>query len=666
MNDRISLLKEYFIYDKRHHTLRQGEVVDPSVYRGKELPDHRRTALRMKAMLEAEKPVIEPMERIVFTRTVSNAPLIFDDAEWAEIKAHHYIHENGNVCNLSPDYARLIRSGLLEARAKLGNTSHDESARIEIDAILDLTRRYEALARKKGMDDVAEVLARVPAHGARNLREALQSLRILHFALWCEGDYHNTLGRFDQYMLPYLGDLSEEEALALVEEFFLACNRDSDLYPGMQQGDNGQSMVLGGMLPDGTNGVNRLTHLALKASEELKVIDPKINLRVDKNTPLALFEEGTRLTKLGLGFPQYENDDVVIPGLEKLGYAPEDARNYVVAACWEFIIPGRGMDIPNIGAVPVAGVVDQAIRQTLPTAKSAEDILTRAGELLREKAAAIAESVKHLYVIPSPYMSLFFNVAPGKDIAEGSVYNNYGLHGTGVATAADSLAAVDQVVFREGMDPNAFLKAMDENFENTPELLYKLRNQCPKMGNDDDRADGFACRLLNLFADAVQPLRNERGGIYRAGTGAAMYYIWHAADLGATADGRQKGTPLSANFAPSLNVKLNGPVSLLKSFAKPDFSRVINGGPVTIEFHDSVFRNDEAIAKAATLVQAFIRWGGHELQLNTVNSDVLRDAQAHPENYKNLIVRVWGWSGYFVELDKCYQDHIIKRVELSL
>ena len=156
MNDRISLLKEYFIYDKRHHTLRQGEVVDPSVYRGKELPDHRRTALRMKAMLEAEKPVIEPMERIVFTRTVSNAPLIFDDAEWAEIKAHHYIHENGNVCNLSPDYARLIRSGLLEARAKLGNTSHDESARIEIDAILDLTRRYEALARKKGMDDVAE------------------------------------------------------------------------------------------------------------------------------------------------------------------------------------------------------------------------------------------------------------------------------------------------------------------------------------------------------------------------------------------------------------------------------------------------------------------------------------------------------------------------------
>jgi formate C-acetyltransferase len=169
-----------------------------------------------------------------------------------------------------------------------------------------------------------------------------------------------------------------------------------------------------------------------------------------------------------------------------------------------------------------------------------------------------------------------------------------------------------------------------------------------------------------LFADAVADLKNERGGGFRAGTGAAMYYIWHARELGATADGRRAGTPLPANFAPSLNVKLNGPVSILRSFSKPDFKRTINGGPVTIEFHDTVFKNAEAVKKAAQLVRAFIGWGGHELQLNAVNADVLRDAQAHPEGYKNLIVRVWGWSGYFVELDKCYQDHIIKRVELTL
>ena len=665
MTDRISLMKLHYIANKSHHAHRRGDIVDPAAYRVPEMADHRRTALRMKAMLDAETPVIENFERIVFTRTVSNAPMIFTDGEWAEIKANHYIHENGNVCNLSPDYGKIIKTGLIAVRDALGDTGHDESARIEINAILDLTARYEKLAREKKMTEVADTLARVPAYGARNLHEALQSLRILHYAMWCEGDYHNTFGRFDQYMLPYMGDISDDDALELIEEFFLACNRDSDLYPGMQQGDNGQSLVAGGVRPDGASGVNKLTKMVLEASAELRVIDPKINLRVDKETPLELFELGTNLTRLGLGFPQYENDDVVIPGLLKKGYSIEDARNYVVAACWEFIIPGRGMDIPNIGALPIAGVVDIAIREKLAEG-SMDAILGRAGEIMVEKCAEMAEGVKNLYVIPSPYISLFFDVAPGKDIADGCVYNNYGFHGTGVATAADSLAAVKKIVIEGGMPAEEFIAAMDANFESQPELLYKLKNECPKMGNDDDAVDSYAVRLLDMFGKAVAPLRNERGGVYRAGTGAAMYYIWHAADMGATADGRQAGTPLSANYAPSLNVKLNGPVSIFKSFAKPNFEDVINGGPLTIEFHDSVFRNAEAITKAATLVQAYVRWGGHQLQLNTVNSEVLKDAQAHPEKYKNLIVRVWGWSGYFVELDKCYQDHIIKRVELSL
>lgn len=666
MKDRIAIIKKFFVTDKAHHAFRIGDAVDPKAYRNADIPDHRRTALRMKAMLEAETPVMQPFEKLVFTRTVSNAPMIYDDRQWAQIKAGHYIHENGNVCNISADYGKVLRSGLLYARERLGDAPHDESARIEIDAILELVRRYEAEARRRKMDDVAEVLARVPAYGARNLREALQSLRILHFAMWCEGNYHNTLGRFDQYIKPFMIWESDEEALELIEEFFLSCNRDSDLYPGMQQGDNGQSLVAGGMLPDGTDGVNIITELVLKASAELKVIDPKINLRVSSKTPLSLFEKGTQLTKLGLGFPQYENDDVVIPGLERLGYSAQDARNYVVAACWEFIIPGRGMDIPNIGAMPIADVVDAAIREKAESAKSIDEIVEHAGEIMAERARSMAEGVKNLYVIPSPYMSLFFDVEPGRDIAEGCVYNNYGFHGTGVAPAADALAAVEKLVMQEGYPAKELIAAMDANFEGYPELLHTLRNECPKMGNDDDRTDRFAGMLLDRFAKAVEGMKNERGGIYRAGTGAAMYYIWHAAEMGAGADGRLKGTPLPANFAPSMNVKLNGPVSILRSFSKPDVSKTINGGPVTIEFHDSAFRNDEAITKAATLVQAYFRWGGHQLQLNTVNADVLRDAQKNPENYKNLIVRVWGWSGYFVELDRCYQDHIIKRVELTL
>ena len=679
MTERIRLLREY-ILQRRHHALRRDVPVDPFPYRDPSMSAAMRMAVRLDTFLKNEQPVLLPGEKIAFTRTLPDIPQIYADSEWAEITARHHIHEQGRVCNLSPDYEKIIHKGLLAVLREIDAaddgcaSDYHNSMRISIRAVLDLTARYAAYARESGREDIAQILDRVPAQGAQTLHEALQSLRILHFSMWCEGDYHNTLGRFDQYMRPYFendlieGRLTEAEALELIEEFFLACNRDSDLYPGMQQGDNGQSMVLSGMTPDGKDGYSRLTELCLTASGELRVIDPKINLRVGKNTPLSVFERGTQLTRLGLGFPQYENDDLVIPALMKLGYSEEDARNYVVAACWEFIVPGVGMDIPNIGALSFTGVVNKIIRERLHEVSSLDAIMPFVKEAIFKEVRTIAADLGNLYVIPSPYLSIFFDgcVEKAKDISLGNRYNNYGIHGTGVATAADSLAAVQEMIFNRGVAPETLIAAMDADFEGYPELHHALKFECPKMGNDEDEADDIACKLLSIFADSVEGLVNERGGVFRAGTGSAMYYVWHAEGIGATADGRRASEPLPANYAPTLNTRLNGPASLIRSFAKPDLGRVINGGPLTIEFHDSVFRNDEAIAKVAWLVKSFILEGGHQLQLNTVNREQLLDAQAHPENYRNLIVRVWGWSGYFVELDKCYQDHIIERVELMV
>jgi len=680
MTERVRALRRLIMTDKAHHAFRREMTIDPAVYRRPELKDFQRTALRLKTFLEAEQPVILPDERIAFLRTLPDLPAIYTDAEWAAITAKHYIHEQGRVCNLSADYEKIIGKGLVAVLAEIdaaddgANADYYDAMRMSLRAVLDLAARYAAEARRIGREDIARTLDRVPAYPAETLREALQSLRALHFCMWCEGDYHNTLGRFDQYMLPYYrhdldaGLLTREEAADLVTEFFLACNRDSDLYTGMQQGDNGQSIVLAGLTPDGEDGYNDLTDICLTASAELMVIDPKINLRVNSRTPLSLFEKGTQLTKLGLGFPQYENDDVVIPGLMRLGYEERDARNYVVAACWEFILPGVGMDIPNIGALPFTGVVNRVIREKLGAAKDMDALREAVRAAIFAEVRDIAASFRDLYVIPSPYLSIFFEgcVEKGRDIAQGCKYNNYGLHGTGLATAADSLAAVQEMVFRRGLAPETLIAAMDANFEGYETLHYQLKYECPKMGNDEDAVDDIACFLLDTFADSVEGLRNERGGIFRAGTGSAMYYIWHAADIGATADGRTAGEPLPANYAPTLNTRLNGPASLIRSFTKPNLMRVVNGGPLTIEFHDSVFRDQEAITKVAQLVRAFVVNGGHQLQLNTVNRERMLDAQKHPENYKNLIVRVWGWSGYFVELDKCYQDHIIQRVELMV
>ncbi len=674
MTERIETLKRNQ-WNQLHHALRIDMPAGvEKAYRRPEDSDLRRTALRLKAALDAETPVLLANELIAFTRTVPNLPGIFSDEEWEEIRKRHFIHERGNVSNLSPDYERVIRHGLLHFRARLGESEEHQAMRTAIDAALDLTRRYAETAACEGRDDIAETLRRVPALGARSFREALQSLRILHFCLWCEGSYHNTLGRFDQYMMPYLkrdmesGAETEESALELIEAFFLACNRDSDLYPGMQQGDNGQSLVLGGMTEDGENGFNLLSKLCLRASGELRLIDPKINLRVDGKTPLWVYEMGTELTRLGLGFPQYENDDVAIPALKALGYAERDARNYAMAACWEFIIPGRGMEIPNIGALPLANAVDEVIRERLADCTDMDSLKAWIREDIFRRVRETTEACRNLYFIPSPFLSLFFDgcVENARDISLGCTYNNWGLHGTGLAAAADMLAAVDEAVFHGSVEAKTLLAAMDANFRGYDELRDRLRNHCPKMGNDDDRADRYACWLLDTFADSVEGLRNERGGLIRAGTGSAMYYVSHAEKLGATADGREAGVPLPANYAPSLDVRLNGPVSLIRSFTKPRLGRVINGGPLTIEFSDSVFAQEESIRKAAQLVQLFILRGGHQLQLNTVNRERLLDAQRHPESYRNLIVRVWGWSGYFVELDRCYQDHIIRRAELLL
>ena len=339
-------------------------------------------------------------------RTVKKQPDIFTEAEWADIRAKHYIHELGYVSNLSLDYGRVIGSGLLAVRETAG-----ESGRRVIDAIIDLCDRYKRLAVEQDRRDVVEVLSRVPRYGATNFREALQMFRILHYALWLEGDYHNTVGRFDQYIYPYFkrdmdaGVYTKETALDLLEDFFLSFNKDSDLYPGMQQGDNGQSMVLGGRAANGHYLFNRLSEICLRASCDLELIDPKINLRVSKATPLEIYEKGTELTKVGLGFPQYSNDDVVIEGLQKLGYDYKDAVNYVVAACWEFIIPNVGNDIANIGAVNFPKLVDEVLRRDLPAGKDWDTLLADVKAAIQAECDRITESIHDVWFVPSQFRS---------------------------------------------------------------------------------------------------------------------------------------------------------------------------------------------------------------------------------------------------------------------
>ena len=694
MTPRIQKLLD-FTFDRRQDALRRDADWAPLLARfvAEGTPDEARARIGLQEMLRAEgaSPAFLAGERIALTRTVRQVPDLHTEAEMdARRAAGTAFGEKGVVFNLTADFGPAIRDGLdarlAQMRARLARcraendaegVSFLENAILSVEAVLAFVERYRAAAEERGLADVAETLARVPRFGARTFREALQALRALHYAMWCEGEYHCGLGRIDQYLLPYYeadlaaGRLDEDGALELLEEFFVACNRDSDLYVGVQQGDNGQSVMLGGVTRDGAPAFNGLSRLCLRACGELRLVDPKINLRVDRSTPIEIFRLGTELTARGLGFPQYANDDVVIPALEKWGYAPEDARDYTVAACWEFVIPGCGMDIDNIDAVSFPGALDAALRALC--ARGAEDGVgydaVEAAFLaeIQRRADALVEKYRHVEILPGPFVSAISTgcVERARDICRGAKYNNFGIHGTGISVAVDSLASVRELVFEKKLVTLPELVGLlDTDFAGRPDVLAAAK-AAPKMGNADARADEIAKRAIAFWGHAFDGKKNDRGGVFRPGTGSAMYYVWHAREIPASPDGRLSGHPFPANWAPSLDVPVKGPVSVVRSFTEPDLGPVCNGGPLTIEIHDSAFAMPDGVDKVAELVRFFVLRGGHQLQINAIDRETLLDAQAHPEKHRHLVVRVWGWSGYFVELDREFQDQIIRRVELA-
>lgn len=652
----------------------------------------RRSARLVRRMCETEAAHarIEPGEQIVFWRATLRVPPIYNPQAWSRLSAGHTLHELGPISNICADWGQVLSQGLLGrrnvAQARRQRLAQDAQAlefldcAIEtIDAVLALASAYAAEARRQGRLDLAAILERVPAHPACTFQQALQSLRLCHAVVWLGGHYHVGLGRLDQYLLPYLqadlqaGRLSLEDAEALLAEFFISLNKDSDLYPGVQQGDNGQTVTLGGVKPDGSPAVNQLTRMALRVSCDVAMIDPKINLRISPQTDLDLLTLAAELTRKGLGFPQYANDDVVIPGLVAHGYELEDARDYTVAACWEFIIPGKGMEIVNIGAVSLPYAVDASIRAGLAAGEPFDDILHRIGENISAQVADLAQAYENLLLPPAPYYSVLMDgcLETGKDLSQGLKYNNFGIHGAASANAADALAAVKTLVFdTPEIQAAELLAAMQADYEGYESLRRRLAGQAPKVGNADDQADDMLHALFDAFACACEQYgRTSRRGILRPGTGSAMYYLWLAQGhagmreplVEATADGRKRGDPFSANLAPAPGAPVAGPISILQSFSKIDYQRVCNGGPITLELSDTVFRNPEALQKVAMLVRAFASLGCQQMQLNSLSAQTLLDAKAHPENYPNLIVRVWGWSGYFCELSPEYQDHILNR-----
>lgn len=691
-----------FVQKRYYRVFRQDRGASASCPSPKEWSFQRKAAEHFKAMCEAETPIVFPEEKITFTRTNRNVTAAYSpediEAEF-DVNGKFYTVIN-NVC---PDYSILLEKGLSGIRNEINLQIEDinkkeknlfkekdflkeedflVSCLITIQAVEELAERYRREAERVGNTYVANLLRTVPMEPAGSFAQALQAVRFLSSMFYLAGNYQLGFGRIDQYLIPFYrediarGNLTPKEAEELVGEFFIALNKDTDLYFGVQQGDNGQSMMLGGVKPDGTDGINELTYLFLKVSEKLRLIDPKINLRIDSNTPKELLLLGCKLTKAGLGFPQYSNDEVVIPALVKAGYCLEDARNYTVAACWEFIIPGKGLDIVNQGAVSFPYAVGEVLKS--PELASMDE--ARMEKIIQKNIDWQVKNIlenRNQFLLPSPLVSLFFHgtIPARRDVTWCAKYRNRGIHGAGSANAADALYLIRSMI-RQGKQKELFhlKEAVDRNFEGFEAERNYLKNETPKVGNAQEQVDQGLHDIFNWFADACEHYSDKKCRI-RPGTGSAQFYIWLTNRMndwiiepvvGATIDGRKAGEPLPSSLAPSQGVKVNGLLSVLQSFSVIDYSRIMNGGPITVEFSPAALSTQEGLEKLADILRCFVKMGNQQLQLNVLDYRVLCDAMKHPERHSNLIVRVWGWSGYFCELAPEFQRQVVNRHRYDL
>lgn len=569
-----------------------------------------------------------------------------------------------------------------------------------------LARAEADPARAAELCEIARICAKVPAEPAESWHEALQAWRFLHLATALfESGYSHSAGRFDQYMLPWLeqdlaaGRVDVKRAQELLECLFVAWNERQALRPlrsalALAGDRTNDKLTIGGVDRRGRDATSRLTYMCLEAHAHVHLKEPNLSLRVHKQTPEDLLHQALEVIRLGSGLPQIINDEVIVPSLVgNCGVRLEDARDYADIGCQENATDpnmGQAADahgMTNIGWFNLTKMVELALfngvnrmtgRRVGPATGD-----PRSFRSMAEFLAAVQRQLEHgarmnvifnnvlecCYVraLPMVYHDLM-HTGPrtsGIDInAGGCKYNWAGVFGLGLASAADSLAAIDHLVFRtQQVSWDTLLAALERNWEG----YEAIRKQClsaPKYGADDDYADGWARRLLDLFFEAYGPLKTTRGGPVVCGLVSMGYYAFMGEITWASPDGRRSGESLSDSVAPSPFAPALGPTAAHRSVTKAiDSLRTPNGITFNQKLSEANLLTPRELAKWADLVRTFIDAGGQSVQYSVVNRDALVDAQRHPARYPDLIVRVGGYSARFVDLSAEVQDTVIARAE---
>ena len=579
------------------------------------------------------------------------------------------------------------------------------------DALIEFADRYAQTAKEIAQQEsdeprrnellrISENCLRVPAGPARTFWEAVQCLYFIQVGMMIEGNgLAISLGRLDQILYPYYrndiskGRLTKEEALELIECFYLKINEIDKLASNestsfLQGPAHGQTVTLGGVTEDGRDATNELSHLFVEADLDIRLVQPDLAIRVHRTTPQDFLVKACVNVREGLTKPKFFNDEVIIQSLLDLEVPLEEARNWGSLGCSEPVIVGKTNSWGNSGHLNLAKCLELALndgkclltqKQMGPETGDPKQFKT-IDEVLEAFRKQVEFFINHLVIYDNIIDQMHAEIAPvplysilTRDcLKNGMEFNHGGARfnftsplGVGPVTTGDSLAAIDKVVFEDRtLSMEQLIEALKEDFEGKEDLRQMLINRAPKFGNDNDRVDGLCNEVLKIFCDTLRKYKNMRNGPFIGG----LYYLTANIPFGkrtaATPDGRKSGEPLNdGGISPVHGRDKAGFTAVAKSIGKLDNQRVPHGLILNQRLHPTLLEGEEKLRTFSHYITTFMDLGGWHTQFNIITSDKLREAQTEPENYRDLVIRVAGYSAYFTQLEKEVQNDIIERTE---
>jgi len=606
------------------------------------------------------------------------------------------------------DYPRLLNNGLaalvaeLRAAAESAPGNHFyQAALILLEASQRHILRYALLAeemaaacsdakRRQELAAIAAISRHNAVHRPEDFYQACQLFWHMNIILQHESNASSlSLGRFDQYMLPfYQTSLNRGQDPAflqeLLESLWVKCNdivllRSSSSARYFAGFPTGYTALLGGLSETGRSAVNVLSFLALDAYQKVRLPQPNLGVRVNELIDRPFLRKTAETIRLGTGIPQVFNDEVVIPAFLNRGVSLEDARDYAVVGCVELSIPGRTYGLHDIAMFNLLKVMEIVILENEGNPDvSWNGLLNQIREKIRYYIKLMINGsnicdIGHRDQAPVPLLSSFILdcIERGKDITEGGArYNFSGVQGIGIANLSDSLHALKGMVFeQQRMSFDELIQVLKANFK-TPEgekIRARLINRFEKYGNDIDEVDNISADLLRFYCKEVEQYLNPRGGHFTPGSYTVSAHVPLGSVVGATPDGRLAGDQLAdGGLSPMVGQDSQGPTAVLKSVSKLDNYLLSNGTLLNVKFTPATLAGDGGLNKLADFLQAFSKLKLQHIQFNVVNADTLREAQQRPQDFAGLVVRVAGYSAFFVELSKEIQDDIIHRTAHQL